>query len=57
MNDFEMLLAEPSIQEIENLPELAQSAVDDSIYRLTSNPVKFGARLKGVGAKTGLFSP
>ena len=51
MNDFEMLLAEPSIQEIENLPELAQSAVDDSIHRLTSNPVKCGIHLKGVGSK------
>ena len=51
MNDFEILLAEPALQEIENLPELVQRAVDDSIYRLTSNPVKFETRLKGVGSE------
>ena len=37
MNDFEILLSESAIQETENLVELAQSAVDDAIHRLSSH--------------------
>ena len=51
MNDFEILLAESAIQEIENLPEFAQGAVEAAIHRLITNPVKSGSRLKGVGSK------
>ena len=51
MNDYELLLADSAIQEIESLPELAQGAVDDAIHRLITHPVKFGTRLKGVGSK------
>ena len=51
MNDYALLLADSAIQEIESLPEFAQGAVDDSIHRLITHPVKFGTRLKGVGSK------
>ena len=51
MNNFEILLADSAIQEIESLPEFSQGAVDDAIHRLITHPVKFGTRLKGVGSK------
>lgn len=51
MSNFEILLAESAIQELENLPEFAQGAVEDAIHRLITNPVKSGTRLKGVGSK------
>ena len=51
MNNFEILLADSAIQEIESLPEFSQGAVDDAIHRLITHPVKIGTRLKGVGSK------
>lgn len=51
MSDFELLVAESAIEEIENLPEASQSAVEEAIDRLVTNPISAGMRLKGVGSK------
>ena len=50
MSNFELLLAESAIEEMEQLPYAAQLVVERAIDQLGRNPTRAGTRLKGVGS-------